>query len=403
MFMGTSADGTPAGPPFAITPDSIRIAMDQAWRDHHHARDQTWKALQTEAALAAGIVGVHVQIKPPEATVGAAVLTLVAVVFGVGISLHHRRLEVRKFEHILHCEEALGLHGPGLISGVKLPTPIHLHDALRLTETNTALFILRMHLTIAAFAVLFALYAAPGPASRALLAGTLTITAEAMLVSLVASLRGAPAEEPSPAGGTTMSTEDNRHAYEVEYVQLRGEILKRIELRQQMVAITLTLAGVFLSVGVAGLGIPGRGMVVLVYPPLAALMALGWAQNDYRIRHVARYIREVSEPGMGGPRSGPGYETRTQESREKSRGYLGSWRFVVLSHGGMFLATQLMAIAAGRDSFDGTAAGGVLIGIEAAAVALVVWVIYAGMERTSREAPGAPVSPAGAPPDAATA
>lgn len=28
--------------------ESVRIAMDQAWRDHHHARNQTWRALQMD-------------------------------------------------------------------------------------------------------------------------------------------------------------------------------------------------------------------------------------------------------------------------------------------------------------------------------------------------------------------
>ncbi len=38
--------------------ESIRLAMDQAWRDHHHARDQTWKALQIVVVLGAGLVTV---------------------------------------------------------------------------------------------------------------------------------------------------------------------------------------------------------------------------------------------------------------------------------------------------------------------------------------------------------
>ncbi|MBW2737280.1 MAG: hypothetical protein JRE64_00235, partial [Deltaproteobacteria bacterium] len=41
--------------------ESVIAAMDQAWRDHHHARDQTWKALQIEAVLGAGLVTVDAQ------------------------------------------------------------------------------------------------------------------------------------------------------------------------------------------------------------------------------------------------------------------------------------------------------------------------------------------------------
>jgi uncharacterized membrane protein YqaE (UPF0057 family) len=114
---------------------------------------------------------------------------------------------------------------------------------------------------------------------------------------------------------------------ELEYNTLKSEILKRIEMRQQIVAVALTLAGVFLGVGLS------KENISLIYPPLAAFLALGWGQNDFRIRDAARYIRENLEGKMPGLR----YETNIQEKRfEKSSG-LESWRFVVLSHGGIFI------------------------------------------------------------------
>ena len=78
--------------------DDIRAAMDQAWRDHHHARDQTWKALQMVAVLAAGVVGVDAQFEKPHATLAAAVLTIVGAAFGIAVTLRHRNnVEVLKF------------------------------------------------------------------------------------------------------------------------------------------------------------------------------------------------------------------------------------------------------------------------------------------------------------------
>ncbi|MHC4574064.1 MAG: hypothetical protein ACYS76_08020 [Planctomycetota bacterium] len=136
-------------------PESIRIVMDQAWRDHHHARDQTWKALQMEALLAAGLVGVDVQIKDPVVTIAAGVLVIVAALFGVCISLHHRKLEIRKITHVFNCEQLLGLHRPDLICGVSVPSPITIGDAFRFWKMNTALFILRMHCAVIVFAALF--------------------------------------------------------------------------------------------------------------------------------------------------------------------------------------------------------------------------------------------------------
>ena len=119
----------------------------------------------------------------------------------------------------------------------------------------------------------------------------------------------------------------------LEYVALRSEILKRIELRQQLISITLTLAGVFLGVGL------GTESVALIYPPLAMFLAFGWAQNDFRIRNLAEYIREFIEI----PGSGLQYETMVQAGRVSIKG-LGNWRFVVISHVGIFLFTQSMAI-----------------------------------------------------------
>ena len=120
---------------------------------------------------------------------------------------------------------------------------------------------------------------------------------------------------------------------EMEYTTLRNEILQRIGLRQQVISIALTLAGIFLSVGLT------NELVSLIYPPLAMLLAFGWAQNDFRIRETAGYIRKYLET----PESGLTYETLTQKYRQNAKG-LDTWRFVVISHGGMFLLTQAMAV-----------------------------------------------------------
>lgn len=135
--------------------DSIRAAMDQAWRDHHHARDQTWKALQMEALLAAGLIGVDVQFENPVVTIAAGLLVVIAAISGILLSLHHRKLEVRKITHVFNCEQLLGLHRSDLICGVSAPLPIRFWDIFLFWKMNTALFILRMHFTIIVFAALF--------------------------------------------------------------------------------------------------------------------------------------------------------------------------------------------------------------------------------------------------------
>lgn len=138
--------------------ESIRLAMDHAWRDHHHARDQTWKAVQMEAVLAAGLVTVDAQFGSLIATVAAAALVIIVALFGVAISLGHRKVEMQKFHHILNCGAALGLHRDDLIStvgefAVGRPRPMHWYQAFFPIRHSTALFILRMHFAIMAFAL----------------------------------------------------------------------------------------------------------------------------------------------------------------------------------------------------------------------------------------------------------
>ena len=137
--------------------DSIRLAMDLAWRDHHHMREQTWRALQIEAALAVGLVGVDWQIQNIYVTVAAGVLVVIAAIFGILITLHHRKGEIRKFTHIVNCEEALGLHSKDLLppGTTNLPRPLRFIDALNPWVQNTSAFILRMHIAILTFAILY--------------------------------------------------------------------------------------------------------------------------------------------------------------------------------------------------------------------------------------------------------
>jgi hypothetical protein len=137
--------------------ESIRLAMDLAWRDHHHMREQTWRALQIEAALAAGLVGVDWQLQNIYVTIATGILVVIASTFGVLITLHHRRGEIRKFTHIVNCEEALGLHRKDLLppSTTEIPKPIRFIDAFNPWIQNTSAFILRMHIAILVFAALY--------------------------------------------------------------------------------------------------------------------------------------------------------------------------------------------------------------------------------------------------------
>lgn len=151
--------------------ESLMKAMELAWRDHHHARDQTWKTVQIVAVLGAGLLSIDFAYENLIATRFAAILVILAAAFGVGITWNHRKLEIRKFIHIMNCEELLGLHRDDIIpldagddsmkeknkrvrdGAVGVPAKFHLVDVVHPWRHSTALFILRIHIAIMGFAL----------------------------------------------------------------------------------------------------------------------------------------------------------------------------------------------------------------------------------------------------------
>ena len=136
-----------------------------------------------------------------------------------------------------------------------------------------------------------------------------------------------------------------------QYASLRSEIEKRIEIRQQILALTLLVAGTFLTVGVQP-GVPA--VVLLFYPLIAMFLGAIWEHNDLRIGQINFYIRTEIEKHLGA--LGPGWETfrsRTFPSRHRShRSRQSAQRhpltprpgLIVFATRGMFFTTQAMAI-----------------------------------------------------------
>jgi len=153
----------------------------------------------------------------------------------------------------------------------------------------------------------------------------------------------------------------------LEYGALRDEILKRVDVRHQITSLSLTLTGIFLGVALADGG--ANGAIALVYPVLAALLAMAWSQNEDRVRTAATYVRERLEPCL----PGLGWET-FMESARRARGD-HSWQLSVLSHGGSFLCAQALAIGVGLLHFDGGPSDWLLLGADALAVAYVIVVM----------------------------
>lgn len=122
-------------------------------------------------------------------------------------------------------------------------------------------------------------------------------------------------------------------AAEIEYATLRQELLNRLDARQQMLSIALTLAGAF-----TGIGWSMGAIVLLLYPLIALLLAAAWAQNEIKLWQLAAYIREQIEPRI----PGLGWERYSYERRGS-----GLFSLDALAVGGILLVAQLLALGLG--------------------------------------------------------
>lgn len=162
---------------------------------------------------------------------------------------------------------------------------------------------------------------------------------------------------------------DHDKAMELEYKALRDELLKRFELRQQVVSVTLAIAGALLGAGlIQRAQQPTYPSVSLIYPPIAALLALGWAQLDNRIRTLGVYIRDRIEK----PTPGMGWETFVSQTRPR----MGGLPYVLISHGGVFLWTQLMAFAIGWSSTNFSTLDDCLLGFDAIVIIFSAYLLW---------------------------
>jgi hypothetical protein len=174
----------------------------------------------------------------------------------------------------------------------------------------------------------------------------------------------------------------------VEYKALRDEILKRIEMRQNILSITLALAAAFLSAGILQRNQSDfiGPSVAFIYPPIAACLALGWAQIDHRIRDIGIYIRdniEKNTPGLGWEiyLHGHQMEKINSDQEEKSNNIRkkktvdSNWRSLVLSHGGVFVCTQIMAIVIGCTMFECTMLQWGLLIFDLIMLGFVIWIL----------------------------
>jgi hypothetical protein len=174
-----------------------------------------------------------------------------------------------------------------------------------------------------------------------------------------------PADAPKPL------TEDDRAGLLAEYAALRTEILKRIEVRHQLTAITLTATAAFLSTAIVW---SDNSTVALVLPLLIPCLALMWVHNDTRVGDIAKYIRthiETALPVMS-------WETEMERRRNAMSGK-ARWRWTVLFQAIMFIAicvADSMAAESIKSNF--------LFWVDLASIVLVVVIMNSALSRYSR-------------------
>lgn len=120
-----------------------------------------------------------------------------------------------------------------------------------------------------------------------------------------------------------------------QYSAMRAEMRKRLEIRSQLMALTLVVAGTFLSVGVQT-NVPES--VLLVYPLIAMFLAASWKQNDTRTGQMVRFIRDNIETHIGPSPDELGWEHFRRANYRISR-------LSPFSVSGVFVVTQMLAIA----------------------------------------------------------
>lgn len=151
--------------------------------------------------------------------------------------------------------------------------------------------------------------------------------------------------------------------YLQEYDALRNEILKRMEIRQQLFTFTLVIAGSFLSVGLAT---NLNYKLLFAYPLISLFIAGSWMQSDFRIYQLGQYIKNQVETKF--LPTGGGWEHA--HTSLPTFNLVGSIRGVVLSTQLLLVFIALLLIDFQPDTIDR-----ILLGLDLLAFILTIFTL----------------------------
>ncbi len=162
---------------------------------------------------------------------------------------------------------------------------------------------------------------------------------------------------------------------EKEYESLRDEIIKRIEIRQQLIYTTITISGVILGFGI------NTSNLSFIFPPLAFALTLMWAQNDLRALQISDYLHSFENV-----ESRLGWITYYKKVQGKSSFKIG-WPVSILAPGSMFVLTTVMSVGIGLSHFNCSILSWSLLILDILSlIGIILMMFLAKKQRVSRRA-----------------
>ncbi len=159
---------------------------------------------------------------------------------------------------------------------------------------------------------------------------------------------------------------ESRSGAELEYLTLREEALRRGEQRQSLLGITVTLAAAFLGIGWG----TGGAVALMIFPPMAALLALVWVQNEAHVNRINVYIRENLSLRI------PGLLWEQYRREQMLRNRVGKYPLDILAVGGVFIGAQILAVVLALFRFETRdLVQWVLIAVDIASILLLLWTL----------------------------
>ncbi len=156
LLLINSEEGTSMSEP---SETALLKMLEIEWQDHFHMRDQAWKTIQVQSAVAIALVGADIAFRSAGVSIVLSIILVVVSISGLLITWHHRNAQVIKFRHIIRIEEKLHLLSDDLLDVVE-PSAYKIRDILNPAVVSTPVFLLRIQVMLFVFSILFVLSSA---------------------------------------------------------------------------------------------------------------------------------------------------------------------------------------------------------------------------------------------------